>query len=79
VHSPVFREPERFGIEVPDLSEMKAGRLFALNEVPYAEASAPDWDSIGRALKLALYNYMEGRGLSKSAAFWFNAVKLHRA
>jgi ABC-type multidrug transport system fused ATPase/permease subunit len=33
-------------------------------------------DDLTAGQVVALYNYMEGRGLSKSAAFWFNQVKV---
>jgi len=74
VHSPVARDPARFGIVVPPYAPPKGQRLFAQNEIPFVEPGAPDWDRIGRALKLALYNFMQGRGLAKSIAFWFTAT-----
>ena len=70
VHSPIAREPERFGIEVPRLARRQIGRTFARNEIPYVERGAPDWMRIGKGLKLALYNYMLGLGLDKSPAYW---------
>jgi hypothetical protein len=81
VHSPIANDPSRFGIRLaPAVRDMMAGchsasrRMFALNEIPYDEPDAPDWDRIGRALRLALYNFMRGAGLSKPISFWFNAV-----
>jgi hypothetical protein len=81
VHSPIANDPSRFGIRLaPAVRDMMAGchsasrRMFALNEIPYEEPDAPDWDRIGRALRLALYNFMRGAGLSKPISFWFNAV-----
>jgi len=68
VHSPIAREPERFGIRVVEPPRPK--RLFARNEIPFEEDGAPDWDRIGRALSLAMYNYQEGRGLDRPAAYW---------
>ena len=73
VHSPIAREPGRFGIEIPPLPKPK--RLFCRNEIPFIERGAPDWDAIGEVLKLALYNYQEGRGLDKSAEYWRRAVR----
>ena len=74
VHSPIAQNPEKFGITV-DPVQLRKGRTFALNEIPFHEPDAPDWDRIGKALKLALYNYMRGTGYSKSLKFWFDAVK----
>ena len=41
---------------------------------PYVEHGAPDWDRIGKGLKLALYNYMLGLGLDKPPGFWLKAA-----
>ena len=70
VHSPIARAPEKFGIELAGGDTRRAGRTFARNEIPYAEKGAPDWDRIGKGLKLALYNYMLGLGLDKPPAYW---------
>ena len=74
VHSPIARDPERFGILVPDGPAPRKGRTFARNEIPFEEPGAPDWDRIGRGLKVALYNYMRGVGYAKPLGFWFDAV-----
>ena len=68
-HSGIAREPERFGIAIEKM-EINGPR-FALNEIAYHEAKAPDWDAIGKILKIALYNYMQGRGLDMPARQWF--------
>ena len=71
VHSPIAKDPTRFGIEVDTPSPRPRGRTFAVNEIPFREPNAPDWDRLGKGLALALYNYMRGAGLSKPLAFWF--------
>ena len=68
VHSPIARHPRDFGIEIPPVP--KSRRRFALNEIPYIEPKAPDWETIGRGLALAVYNYMLGLGLDRSAREW---------
>ena len=75
VHSPIARDPEKFGIRLVETHHgvRRHGRIFARNEIPYVENGAPDWDRIGRGLKLALYNYMLGLGLDKPPSFWFKA------
>jgi hypothetical protein len=75
VHSPVAADPERFGIVVNRLKDRK-GRVFRRNELAFSEPGAPDWDRIGKALSLAMYNYVEGRGLNKRPGFWKRAVFL---
>ena len=72
VHSPIAADPGRFGIEV---ERPPAKRVFCRNELAYSEPAAPDGGEVGRALELALYNYMGGRGLGKGAGYWRNAVR----
>ena len=69
VHSPIARAPSRFGIAIPQSSDSPI--RFALNEIPYNEPGAPDWERLGRGLKLALYNYMLGLGLDLPVHSWF--------
>ena len=73
VHSPIARDPAAFGIRVraPAAAPGRRRPVFARNEIPFEEPGAPDWDRIGKGLRLALYNYMRGAGLSKPLAFWF--------
>ena len=79
VHSPVAAEPERFGIKVCDGRPQGRGRygkcVFRRNELAYDEPGAPDWATIGQALNLALYNYLDGRGLGKSVYYWRNVIR----
>jgi len=70
VHSPIARDPARFGI-VPHVPAARPHRRFALNEIPYVERNAPRWDRYGAGLRRALYNYMMGLGLGRSARSWF--------
>ena len=77
VHSPIAADPDRFGIEIaPPPKPSK--RVFCRNELAYAEPGAPDWDELGAALDLALYNYLEGRGLDKEPEYWLRAVRRKR-
>lgn len=74
VHSPIAKDPEKFGIRLAQsrgAAENKARKTFARNEIPFDEPGAPDWDRIGKGLRLALYNYMRGTGYSKPLSFWF--------
>lgn len=73
VHSPIAADPEKFGIVI-DTQEInrrsRVKRVFCRNEIPFIEPGAPDWTIIGKSLSLALYNYLEGRGLDKSMQYW---------
>ena len=73
VHSPIAAAPEKFGIRI--LSPKSSKRVFARNEIGFVEPNAPDWNRIGKVLNLALYNYLEGRGLGKSIAYWQKAIR----
>jgi hypothetical protein len=70
VHSPIAAEPERFGIVIEDEGPSLKRRVFRRNELAYREDGAPDWDAIGEVLKLAMYNFVEGRGLSRGIRYW---------
>ena len=65
-HSPVGRNPEKFGVTVtgPEF----AG--FARNDLQFKQES-PDLTDYGEGLKTALYNYMNGRGFSLPLKTWF--------
>ena len=73
VHSPIAADPERFGISAGRPPGRK-GAIFRRNELAFEEPGAPDWDEIGKALKLAMYNFMEGRGLGRKPLFWKKAA-----
>ena len=80
VHSPIARDPGRFGIEIADAADRRVTQrakrtLFCRNEIPFIEPGAPDWDAIGEVLNLALYNFLEGRGLDKTPADWQRLVR----
>ncbi len=66
-HSPMAKEPEKFGIRL--LPPPEGG--FALNEIPYDEPGASDPFVIGDALRRATYNYMHGVCLDRPAREWF--------
>lgn len=74
VHSPIAADPERFGIFLPG-RRLRRRRVFACNEIPFEEPGAPDWNRIGRTLDLALYNYLEGRGLDLDVAYFQRRVR----
>jgi radical SAM superfamily enzyme YgiQ (UPF0313 family) len=70
-HSPIARDPQKFGIELIRDARQESRPVFAVNEIPYRERGAPDHDTLGRSLRHALYNYMLGLGLDIPAAEWF--------
>ena len=68
VHSPIGREPKKFGIELHPPKIV----TFARNEVPFTDPVGVDHDLLGVGLRKALYNYMHGVGLDTDVRFWFD-------
>jgi radical SAM superfamily enzyme YgiQ (UPF0313 family) len=68
VHSPVGRDPERFGVTLLPLPPAS----FAKNDVGFVDRTGVDHDALGVALKKAIYNYMHGIGLDADVRSWFD-------
>ncbi|MGD9841430.1 MAG: radical SAM protein [Steroidobacteraceae bacterium] len=67
VHSPVGMHPEQYGVTLAPLPKIS----FAKNDISFVDPTGVDHDSLSVALNKALYNYMHGIGLEKSAHTWF--------
>jgi hypothetical protein len=67
VHSPVGRHPEQYGVTLSPPLETP----FASNDINFTDLTGTDHDSLGPALKKALYNYMHGVGLDLDVHEWF--------
>ncbi len=67
VHSPIGREPERFGIEILP----RPPSTFAQNDLDFTDPVGTDHDTLGVGLKKALYNYMHSIGLDLDVRSWF--------
>jgi hypothetical protein len=80
VHSPVAKDPAAFGIVLreppPAPTRPKGAGVFARNELSFYEPGAPDWGRIGRILRVALYNFQQGRGLDRHASYWKRRVRV---
>ncbi len=66
-HSPIGKEPERFGIRI--LPEPPI--LFARNDLRFEDPTGVDHDRLGRGLNRALFNFMHGLGFENEAHRWF--------
>jgi radical SAM superfamily enzyme YgiQ (UPF0313 family) len=66
VHSPIYRDPSRFGIRV-----IPPQGAFARNEVAFEEPIPRDHARLGQGLRKALYNYMHHTGLDLALSDWF--------
>ena len=67
VHSPVGLAPQDYGVTLQPLPE----GLFAQNDVGFIDPTGVDHDTLGLALKKALYNYMHGHLLEEDVRVWF--------
>ena len=67
VHSPVGQRPQDYGVTLLPL----APGHFAKNDIGFVDPTGTDHDTLGVALKKALYNYMHGIGLEEDVRSWF--------
>jgi len=74
VHSPVGKHPQDYGITLEPLADGP----FAKNDVGFVDPTGVDHDSLGRALKTALYNFMHGVGLEEDVRVWFEGQRVPR-
>jgi hypothetical protein len=82
VHSPVGRNPEKFGIRITEPKLGAGQKRFARNDISFVDPSGVDHDWLGDGLKRALYNFMHGIGLDQDVRAWFlpkKGVKLKPA
>ncbi len=70
VHSPIGREPERFGIILTPLP----ADAFARNEIPFVDPTGGRHAELGPGLHQAVYNYMLGIGLEIDVRDWFDLL-----
>jgi hypothetical protein len=66
-HSPVGKNPEKFGIKLKRVPQSK----FAKNDLEFTDPTGTDHDRLGIGLRKALYNYMLGLGFEKPVRDWF--------
>ena len=67
VHSPVGRNPEKYGVTLLPLPPAP----FAKNDVGFSDPAGVDHGALGQGLAKALYNYMHGVGLDADVRSWF--------
>jgi hypothetical protein len=66
-HSPVGRDPGRYGIELKKAHHA----TFARNDLEFTDPTGCDHDRLGAGLRRAVYNYMYGVGLDTAVHRWF--------
>lgn len=67
LHSPVGKNPDRYGIKIKSVPSP-----FANNDIAFEDPTGVDRDSVSRGLKKAIYNYMHGLGLEEDVRNWFD-------
>jgi hypothetical protein len=77
VHSPVGQHPADYGIQLQPLPAPPIGpdgrpRTFARNDVGFTDPTGVDHDTLGAALKKAIYNYMHGMCVEDDVRRFFN-------
>ena len=68
-HSPVYSNPDAFGIEIPALP---AGPLFATNDIPHLDSRGADPDRFDRGLVHALHAWMRAENFDRPVHIWFD-------
>lgn len=74
IHSPVGQNPKAYGLRVKRIRGKKRERLFSENDLPFIDPSGcseQELEVLGAGLKLALQNYMQGRGFELDVREWF--------
>lgn len=72
IHSPVGKNPEKYGIQVLEpRTRSKFGR-FAENDLNFEDPSGVNHDSLGEGLRRALYNFMYKEGIDRDVREWFS-------
>ncbi|GAB4087499.1 B12-binding domain-containing radical SAM protein [Hydrogenophaga soli] len=77
VHSPVGQHPADYGIRLQPLPAAPMGPegrplTFARNDVGFTDPTGVDHDTLGAALKKAIYNYMHGMCVEDDVRRFFN-------
>jgi len=70
-HSPVGKNPEKYGITVKEKKLPRGVRRFARNDLPFEDPTGVDHEFLGEGLRRALYNYMHGLGFDLDVREWF--------
>lgn len=67
IHSPIGKNPQKFGIELSPAESM-----FARNDVDFIDPTGVDHDALRPGLVKAVYNYMLGIGIDQDVRSWFD-------
>lgn len=68
VHSPVAKNPEKFGIKITS----PGNNPFANNELQYIDLSGNEPGKFAQGLRKSMYNFMFGNMISEDISCWFD-------
>ncbi len=69
VHSPIAKEPKKYGISI----DQKEAGPFANNDLLYRNLQKIDHEQFSEGLKKSLFNYMHGLMFEKEVHLWFES------
>ncbi|MEN9723221.1 MAG: hypothetical protein RJB38_1207 [Pseudomonadota bacterium] len=75
IHSPIGKDPGRFGIRITEPKLKPGAKRFARNDLSFEDPTGVDHEWLGEGLNRALYNYMHGLGLDQDVREWFTPRK----
>ena len=70
-HSPVGKNPKKYGITILPPKKTSAHGVFAVNDVLFEDKKGFNHDLVAEPLRTALYNYMHGVGIEFDVRDWF--------
>ncbi len=71
VHSPVGKNPQKYGITLAPPAKRSKHGFFSENDLVFHDPTPTDHDFLGQGLRKALYNYMHGVGIAEDVRSWF--------
>ena len=72
VHSPVGKNPQKYGITLKPPAKGSKFGFFSENDLEFIDPTPTDHEFLGKGLRKALYNYMHGVGIQEDLSFWFS-------
>lgn len=74
-HSPIGLDPTPFGLTIKPPKKSKNDKTFAVNDLSFEDRVKTPIEALGKGLRLAVYNYMNGQGLEEDVRVWFDLKK----
>jgi radical SAM superfamily enzyme YgiQ (UPF0313 family) len=72
VHSPVGKNPQKYGISLKPAPKGSKFGFFSENDLIFHDPTPTNHELLGEGLRKALYNYMHGVGIEEDVRQWFS-------